>query len=451
MPNTLKFFNSLTGRKETFEPLTPASSSGGPPRVTLYHCGPTVYDYVHVGNLRSFVFADTLRRALEATGFQVEQSMNITDVGHLSGDNAEGEDKMTKALVRENQPLTLSAMHDLATRYMNAFKEDLATLNILKPHHMPRASDSVYISEDLNIIQKLLAKGLAYETADGIYFDTEQFPDYGKLPGLPKPEELLSTSNTNKKNSRDFALWKKNSEIGFESPYGKGFPGWHIECSAMSMRTLQTETLDIHTGGIDLAPIHHNNEIAQSEGATGKPFARFFMHSAFLNFGGDKMAKSEGDIVRMRDVLERGFNPLSLRYLFLTAHYKTPVDFTWEALEAAQAALQRVVHQYALTGETKADPELLKYIADDLNTPQAIAAMENIDVEFAEKVLGLPITKLAEEAKNISPEIEAKISERNAAREKSDYSASDRLRDEIISAQYSIFDTPTGTKALKNL
>ncbi len=440
----IKLFNSLSGQKEIFKPIDPE-------RVTMYSCGPTVYDYAHVGNFRSYIFADTLRRVLEHSGFKVEHTINITDVGHLSGDVDEGEDKMTKGLKRENLPYSMDAMHELGTKYMNAFKSDLELLNVLPPHHMPRASDSVYISEDLNLIQKLLANGLAYEAPDGIYFDTEAFPNYGSLPGLPKPDELKADPNPNKKNSRDFSLWKKNSEFGFESPYGKGFPGWHIECSAMSMRTLQTETLDIHTGGIDLAPIHHNNEIAQSEGATGKKFANFFMHSAFLTFAGGKMAKSDGNIVNLREVVDKGFHPLSLRYLFLTASYRTPVDFTWEALGAAQTALEKIIHNYALTGETENNAKLFEIVSDDLNTAQAIGEMEKLDSDFVENILGIPLSELAKNVQDIPKEIQSKIKERDQARKENNYSLSDEIRNEIMASGYAIFDTQDGTKALKKL
>jgi len=442
----LVLFNSLTGKKDDFKPIEPD-------RVTLYHCGPTVYDYVHVGNLRSFIFADTLRRVLESTGLNIEQTINITDVGHLSGDVDEGEDKMTKGLKREGLPFTMEAMNTLGTKYFEAFKDDLKALNILEPMHMPRASDSQYISEDLNLIQKLLSKNLAYETNDGIYFDTENFPGYGKLPGLPDKESLLSVPHPNKKNARDFSLWKKNSEYGFESPYGKGFPGWHIECSAMSMRTLKTETLDIHTGGIDLAPIHHNNEIAQSEGATGKKFANFFMHSAFVDFEGGKMAKSEGNVVRLKDIIDKGFHPLALRYLFLTAHYRTPLNFTWEALGAAQQSLERLVHNYALTGTFVENLNLYNFTRDDLGTPQAIAEIneKGIDLKFADTVLGLPIEELAEEAKNIPVAITSKLEARDIAREQKKYDESDRLRDEIISSGYLVLDSGGKSVALKRL
>lgn len=439
----LKFFNSLTGKKETFD-----KSPGA--RVTLYHCGPTVYDYVHVGNLRSFIFADTLRRILEYVGFEVEQTINITDVGHLSGDVDEGEDKMTKGLKREGLPFTMEAMHTLGTKYMEAFRSDLEALNVKKPHHMPRASDSVYISEDLNLIQKLLTKGLAYETSTGIYFDTEAYPNYGALPGLPKKEDLVATPHADKRNPRDFSLWKKNSEYGFESPYGKGFPGWHIECSAMSMRTLNTETLDIHTGGIDLAPIHHNNEIAQSEGATGKKFADFFMHSAFVNFGDQKMAKSEGNVVRMRDLIDWGIHPLALRWLFLMSHYRTPLDFTKESIKAAETNLQDIVFNYALNKKQQ-QGSLIEFVADDLNTPKAVAEMNLPDVDFTEKVLGIPLSQLSEKALDIPQNMQEKIAARNKARSENDYGKSDLLRDEIIASGYTVFDTPMGTRVLRNL
>lgn len=442
----IELYNSLSKEKEIFKPL---NSDG----ITLYSCGPTVYDYAHVGNLRSFIFADTLKRVLKYADYKIEHTINITDVGHLSGDVDEGEDKMTKGLKREGLPYTMEAMYELGTKYMNAFKSDLDTLNIIQPDYIPRASDSMYISEDLNLIQKLLAKGLAYETNDGIYFDTEAFPNYGALPGLPKPEELVSIPHPNKKNPRDFSLWKKNDEFGFESPYGKGFPGWHIECSAMSMRTLKTETLDIHTGGIDLAPIHHNNEIAQSEGATGKKFANFFMHSAFLTFSGDKMAKSEGNIVNLRELIEKGYHPLALRYLFLTAHYRTPIDFTWEALQGAQQTLERLVHNYALTNESIENNKLFDFVSDDLNTPQAIAEMNEsgFDIEFAEEVLGLPIKKLAEESKNIPEEIKEKLAQRDLARSEKDYEKSDLLRSEITALGFSVFDQGDKSVALRHL
>lgn len=444
----MQLFNSLTGKKEEFKPIDPK-------RVTLYHCGPTVYDYAHVGNLRSFVFADTLRRVLEYDGYNVEQTINITDVGHLSGDVEEGEDKMTKGLDREGLPHTMEAMYELGTKYKNAFMEDLELLNIELPHHMPRASESMYISEDLNLIQKLLAKGLAYETSDGIYFNTEAFPDYGALPGLPRPEELRtdphSTGQFGKKNPRDFSLWKKNSEYGFESPYGKGFPGWHIECSAMSMRTLSTETLDIHTGGIDLAPIHHNNEIAQSEGATGKKFANFFMHSAFVNFEGGKMAKSDGNTVNLRDVKKWGFHPLSVRWLYLMSHYRTPIDFSKESLGAAHNSLENIVINYAINNISSNQQELKDFVFDDLNTASAIAQMSILDVEFIEKVLGIPIIKLSEKVKRDIPDnILQMVNKRALARKSGDFQTADKIR-EKIGPDYFILDTHANTRVLKRL
>jgi cysteinyl-tRNA synthetase len=365
----------------------------------------------------------------------------------------------------------MEAMHTLGTKYMNAFKEDLKALNILEPQHMPRASDSVYIAEDLNLIQKLLTKGLAYETDDGIYFDTEQFTNYGALPGLPKKEDLVATPHPNKKNSRDFSLWKKNSEYGFESPYGKGFPGWHIECSAMSMRTLQTETLDIHTGGIDLAPIHHNNEIAQSEGATGKKFANFFMHSAFVDFEGGKMAKSEGNVVRLRDILKEKRHPSALRYLFLSAHYRTPVDFSFNSLNAAHVGIEGLLQQLTTFTDSPVEEDLIiginqefqAAIEDDLNTAKAISLIPKVltgnysggtkkHILFEwDKILGLNLHYLMQEMKNIDEEINNKIKEREQARNLEDFDKADKIRKEIIELGYSLLDTGKETIALKTL
>ena len=436
----------------------------------MYNCGPTVYDYVHIGNLRSFIFADILRRTLEYFGYKVEQTMNITDLGHLTSDADEGEDKMAKGLRREGLPYTLEAMRDLGTKYAETFNENLKELNIESPHHIPRASDSVYISEDLNIIQKLLTKGLAYETADGVYFDTENFPQYGALPGAPsaKESETQKTENHDKKSPRDFALWKKNSEIGFESPYGRGFPGWHIECSAMSMRTLKTETLDIHTGGIDNMPIHHNNEIAQSEGATGKTFARFFMHGGPLTFSGEKMAKSTGNIAKLKDLEENKIHSLSYRFFTFNAHYRSPLDFSYEAVNAAQNALQDWVHLVARIENTEELPsdfkdEFENALADDLDIPKAVSTLQTLlsspksDGEkkaallYANKVFGLDLEKLSEAVKEIGPEARKILEKRNEARINKDWVEADRLRTELENRGYVLSDREKGTLILHSL
>jgi len=262
----LKLKNTLTGNVEEFKPLNEKE-------IGMYNCGPTVYNYAHIGNLRAYVFSDTLRRTLEYLypESKIKQVVNVTDIGHLSGDGDEGEDKMTKALKREGKPMTLEAMRELADFYFLKFKEDLKLLNIETPEHFPFASD--HISDEISLINKLIEKKYTYNTSDGIYLDTSRIKEYGKL-GLSSSGESRITVNPEKKNPRDFALWKFDEKLGYIAPFGKGFPGWHIECSAMSMKYLG-ETFDIHTGGIDHIPIHHNNEIAQSESVTGKPLARF--------------------------------------------------------------------------------------------------------------------------------------------------------------------------------
>lgn len=373
----IRLHNTLTNEVEEFRPIEPD-------KVGMYHCGPTVYDYVHIGNLRSFLLADTLRRSFEYLGFEVKQVMNITDVG-IGGNNDEGEDKIIKGLKREGKPITMEAMKELADFYSERFKEDIHKLNILLPHQLPKASE--HIAEQIELIKILEEKGFTYETSDGIYFDTSKDPNYGKLGKLGKETESR-VENSEKRNSRDFALWKLNSNLGFQSPWGQGFPGWHIECSAMSEKYLG-KTFDIHTGGIDLAPIHHNNEIAQSQNACSCDFAHYWLHNEFVNVGGpstelgiNKMAKSEGTGINIAEVEKAGFDPMAYRYFLLMAHYRTPVTFTWEALTAAQNAykkLQDFGFKIQDLGMGQVDQEykqkFVEKIENDLNTPQALAVV----------------------------------------------------------------------------
>ena len=285
----LQLYNTLSRKKEEFVPLKEG-------KVRMYSCGPTVYNYAHIGNLRSYVFADVLRKTLEYSGLEVKQVMNLTDIGHLTSDADSGEDKMTKGLLREGKELTLKNMRELAEFYTEKFKEDLEKLNIEMPDGLYYASD--YVKEDIELIQKLEEKGYTYKTSDGVYFDTSKMPDYGALWGGVRTQDrdyARVAENSEKKNPEDFALWKFDEKIGFESVWGKGFPGWHIECSAMSIKFLG-EQFDIHTGGIDLIPTHHTNEIAQSESATGKkPFVKYWMHSEFVDTGSEKMSKSKNN------------------------------------------------------------------------------------------------------------------------------------------------------------
>lgn len=296
--NPVFLYDTLKKEKREFSPIKEGE-------VSMYHCGPTVYDYLHIGNLRTFLLADFLRRVFEFNGYKVHQVMNITDIGHLTSDADSGDDKMTKALIREGKELTLENMKQLALFYSDVFKNDLKNLNILTPNSLPMASD--HIQEDIDLISLLTKKGFTYKTSDGLYFDTLKYPEYGKLGGISviDEKELQSrlAQNSEKKDPRDFALWKFNNTLGYEAPWGKGFPGWHIECSAMSMKYLG-ESFDIHTGGIDHISVHHNNEIAQSESVTGKPLANYWLHGAFLTVKDSKMAKSSGEFITLKSLVE---------------------------------------------------------------------------------------------------------------------------------------------------
>ncbi|MEX0919147.1 MAG: cysteine--tRNA ligase [Parcubacteria group bacterium] len=369
----LKFHNTLTGDLEEFKPL----KSG---QVSMYHCGPTVYDHVHIGNLRSYVFADILRRTFEYLGHKVKQVVNITDIGHLSSDSDTGDDKMMKGLKREGLPLSIAGLEALADKYETAFKKDLGVLNIKTPQDFPRATR--YLEDEIALVQKLEDDGYAYRLDDGVYFDTTKLSDYGRLGGLtPLGESETRVETASKKSPRDFVLWKisKDDHMGFPSPWGLGFPGWHIECSAMS-RALLGQPFDIHTGGIDHIPVHHNNEIAQSEAAYGLPLANYWLHNEFLNLSGVKMAKSEGNFLTLKALEEKGFSPLAYRYFLLMAHYRTPVNFTWEALEAAENAfnrLKRLIDTLPDGGQVDQGYKMkfIEKIENDLNTPQALALL----------------------------------------------------------------------------
>src|SRR3989338_8901866 len=337
--SSLYLYNTLTKEKQEFTYIRPDKM------VRMHNCGPTVYGRQHIGNLSMFVFTDILRRALEFNNFNVRQVINFTDFGHLTSDQDEGEDKMTKGLKREGLALTMANMRSLGEKYAQLFLEDIRTLNIeVDKVTFPRASD--HIPGQIAMIKTLEEKGYAYRTKNGVLFDTSRFPMYGQLGSIDLTslkEGARVKVNVEKHNPTDFILWKTDKKLGWDSPWGKGFPGWHIESYAMIRSTLG-EQIDIHTGGIEHISIHHNNEIAQSESATGKkPFSRFWLHRAHIQLEGAKIAKSEGNVVYLADVLERGFHPLALRYLFLGAHYRTPSNFTWEALAAAQTAYGKLL------------------------------------------------------------------------------------------------------------
>jgi cysteinyl-tRNA synthetase len=465
----VNFYNTLSRKKELFTSISPKE-------VKMYSCGPTVYDYAHIGNLRAYVFTDILRRTLEYRGYRVKQIMNLTDLGHLSSDGDSGEDKMTKGLLREGKTLTLKNMKHLAKFYAKKFKEDLRALNIKLPTKMLFASD--YIKEDIKLLKKLEIKNYTYKTSDGIYFDISKMPDYGILWGgkrIWNEDETRILKNPEKRNPEDFALWKFSAEggsasggniIGFPSPWGKGFPGWHIECSALSLKTLG-EQFDIHTGGVEHIPIHHTNEIAQSECATGKkPFVRFWLHNEWVLFDQRKMAKSDGSFVKLNDLKEKNINPLAYRLLILMANYGSKINFNWEALEGAEIALGKLSNLYLELGKRTGkvsgeyNKKFIEFIEDDLDTPKAIVLLwellkdEKISpadkkatiLDF-DRVLGLDFKKLKKGT--VPKEIEKLAREREQARQNKDFQKSDELRTKINSLGYEIKDTDLGSKISK--
>jgi len=466
---TIKLYNTLTDGLEEFKPIRPRE-------VWMYHCGPTVYDYVHIGNLRSFLLADIIRRAFEFFEFEVRQVMNITDVG-IGGNNDEGEDKIIKGLKREGKTVSMKSMKELGDFYTERFKEDIVKLNIEMPHVLPKASE--HIPEQIELIKILEGKDFTYKTSDGIYFDTSRDKHYGKLGRISKDGESRIEQNLEKRNSQDFALWKFNSNLGFPSPWGQGFPGWHLECSVMSTKYLGN-TFDIHTGGIDLASIHHNNEIAQSESACGCELAHYWLHNEFVNVadaptslklrGVDKMAKSKGNQITLKILVEKGFNPLAYRYLLLMAHYRTPVIFSWEALEAAQNAYRKLKETVSTYHVDTTSVELsLMYVKEftdtlenDLNTPEALAVVwklvkdESISPadKYAtllnfDKVLGLDLEHNEFEIKDIPEEVQKLINKRESVRATGDYQKADKLREQIKNLGFVVEDTASGQKISK--
>ncbi|MBI4708887.1 MAG: cysteine--tRNA ligase [Candidatus Portnoybacteria bacterium] len=473
----IKLYNTLTRKKETIKPLNDNL-------IGLYCCGPTVYWYAHLGNLRAYIFEDVLRRVLEYNGFSVKHVMNYTDVGHLTSDEDSGEDKMEKGAKREGK-----TAWEIAEFYIKAFENDARALNILEPTFKPRATEN--IEEQITLIKTLEEKGFTYKIADGIYFNTSKLKDYGKLARLDI-EKLKAGARIEmvegKKNPTDFALWKfspanSKRQMEWESPWGLGFPGWHIECSAMSQKYLG-EQFDIHCGGIDHIPTHHTNEIAQSEAAFGKIPARFWLHSEFLLIDGGKMAKSDENFLTVKTLIDKRFNPLAYRYLTLTAHYRSKLNFTWESLAAAQSALDSLYNFYlrlnenppqtSLKGGIDSPPlggvrgdlknklneikkQFLAALNDDLNTPEALAIVwkliKDADISDADKksalldfdkVLGLGLEKIRKI--EIPEEIKQLAKEREEARKNKDWAKADQLRKKIQESGWDIEDTPDGPK-----
>lgn len=469
---SLQLYNTLTRSLEEFTPL---SSS----KVTMYTCGPTVYDFAHIGNLRSYVFADLLKRTLLHFGYKVEHTINLTDFGHLTDDADAGEDKMMKGLKREGMPVTLSAMRDLSDIYIEAFKKDIDALRVMHPTTWARASD--YVEAQIRLIETLEGKGYTYETRDGVYFDIAKFPAYGKLGNIDV-SKLQSGArvgvNEEKRHPADFAVWKKGL-LGWESCWGKGFPGWHIECSAMAIATLGKQ-LDIHTGGIDHISTHHNAEIAQSECATGKPFVRYWLHNEFITIDNTKISKSLSNGITLRHLLERGFSADDYRYWLFNAHYRSPVNFTFEALTSSKQALYRlkrhVYEEYAGVTPLVSEAYLSRFAAclgKDLDTPAAIAllwevvkdlsldkstklgtilAMDDVlDIGLSDEP-ALGAKSLGIIAKDELPaEIEDLVDGREMARVARNWLEADRLREALNLKGYSVEDTPHGPKVTRGV
>ncbi len=433
--------NTLTGRKEEFKPLKDRE-------VSMYNCGPTVYDYAHIGNFRTFIFSDVLRRMFEYNNYKVDTVMNITDV----------DDKTIIRSQKENVSL-----ETLTRKYEEIFFNDLKSLNIERFAKTPRATES--ISEMINLIVKMLENGTAYKSSDGVYFDITKSKNYGKLANLNlenTAKERIANDEYDKENARDFSLWKfyteEDGEVSYDAPFGKGRPGWHIECSAMSMTNLHTETIDIHTGGSDLIFPHHTNEIAQSEAVTGKTFVNYWMHSGFITVDGKKMSKSLGNIFTLQNLNEKNIDPISYRYFVLGAHYSTLLNFTWEALEGAEITLKRLREKISKLpdGGNVIETKFNDLINDDLNTPKALALVHDTlrDEKISDadkkatildfdKVLGLQLDKI--ETFEIPNEVKELIKERDIARANKDFAKSDELRNEIEKLGFEVKDTSEGT------
>jgi cysteinyl-tRNA synthetase len=461
----LYLYNSLSRKKEEFKPIKPGN-------VGLYTCGPTVYNYAHIGNLRTYIFEDILKRALVYNGYAVRHVMNITDVGHLTGDRDMGEDKMEAGAAREGK-----SAWDIADFYTRAFKKDINHLNILAPDIWVKATDT--LPEQIALVGTLEEKGYTYRTADGIYFDTAKFKDYTKLSHQDLEalkEGARVERNPEKRNPTDFALWKfspqgSKRQMEWDSPWGVGFPGWHLECSAMSMKFLGDQ-LDIHCGGTDHIDVHHTNEIAQSEAATGKPFFNFWMHGAFLIIqGGKKMAKSEGNFLTLENAfLKNDINPLVYRFASFLTHYRKPMEYSDEGIEAARNGLlhvQNQVRQIVAAGVDAEPPvntefknKFIEALNDDLNMPRAMAVIQEMlksKISDAQKystildfdrVLGLQLDQL-DQAQALPEAVQKLVEARQQARQAKDFTSSDQLRAEIEALGYQVQDTNDGMKVVK--
>ena len=459
------FYNTRTREKAKFEPIEPG-------RVGIYTCGPTVYGPSHIGNLRSQLVPDLLKRFLRSEGFEVTHVVNITDVGHLVSDGDEGEDKMELAAQRAGQTAA-----EIAEKYTALWHEDRRMLNCQPLEENPKATD--HIQEQIDLAKTLEERGFLYQLEDGVYFDISKFPRYTELAKLDLEGQgavQRIEKVEGKRHAADFGIWKFAAEgvkrlQEWDSPWGRGFPGWHLECSAMSSKYLG-DHIDIHTGGIDLATVHHTNELAQSECAFGvEPWVNVWIHNEFLDFGGEKMSKSVGNVKELKDLVERGIDPLAFRYFVLQAHYRQQQTYNEEAMEAAARGYQRLVKAAIALRDVEGagDPDVQApyrkrfrdALADDLNAPQAMAVTWEVarsdalapadqrDLLLAfDEVLGLDLANavLAEEVGELDPRIDALVAERETARKNKDFATSDRIRDALAAEGITILDSPEGPR-----
>lgn len=462
----IKLYNTLTRKEENFTPL-----EGN--EVRIYSCGPTVYSYAHIGNFRSYVFMDNLRRVLKYNGYNLKHVMNITDVGHLESDADEGEDKMEKAARKENKN-----PYEIAEFYTKAFFEDMDKLNIDRPEIIAKATE--HIPEMLEYVKEIIKNGYAYETSKGIYFDISKLDKYPVLSNRNLDDQIAGARvevDPEKRNPYDFALWIKAPEnhlMKWNSPWGPSYPGWHIECSAMSLKYLG-EQFDIHTGGIDLIPTHHENEIAQCKGRTGKIPANYWLHGEYLLINGGKMSKSLGNVYLLKDIKEKGYDPLVYKLFCYSCHYRNKLNFTWEGIEATSKSLERLRNAYQthLQGKDELkesdikklcdiEENFHKAINDDMNMPLAMsyvwetAKFEKKNPKVAEllmkfdTVLGLKIDTIQENNnKEVSEEILGLLEQRKAAREQKNWAKSDEIRDLIKEKGYVVKDTKNGQELEK--
>ena len=454
----LRLYNTLSREKEDFVPVGKT--------VTMYSCGPTVYNYAHIGNLRTYVFMDIVRRVLRYDGYKLKGVMNITDVGHLLSDGDTGEDKMELAAKKQQK-----SPYEIAAYYTDVFFKDIAALNIGKPEIIAKATD--HIQDMIEYVKKLVELGYGYETSDGIYFDISKFKDYGKLSRLNLEDQIAGARvevNDEKRHPADFALWKKAPKehiMQWASPWGMGYPGWHIECSAMSRKYLGS-LIDIHSGGVDHIPVHHENEIAQSEALEGHKTVNYWLHGEFMLVDGGKMSKSLGNTYTIAQLEEMGYSPLSFRYFCLNTHYRKKLNFTFEGLKAAQTAYNRLLnalYEHKVSKNTTDATVIDKYntdfqaaIDDDLNIPLALGVLWTMTKETPsgdiyalalefDKVLGLDLNKAAPAAKEkieVPDDIKAIADERFEARKAKNWAESDRLRELLAEKGYAVLDAKDG-------